>query len=237
MKVRLMLTCLCDAFYGEVVIAAARVLESAGCEVLFDSDQTCCGQPPFNSGSWDSARTIARHCLRVLDLDKDDPLPVVTPSASCAAMMREGYPLLFDSHTHLPVFELGEFLWNHLNVRSWPNARPTERKIAFHTACHGRAIGLGNVQQNLLASLPGLQIVPFQDADQCCGFGGAFCATHSAVSAGIGDEKLKNVLATGVTELVSGDMGCLMHLQGLIDRQGLDLKTRHYAELLAEAVA
>jgi len=232
-----MLTCLCDIYFGEVGIATVRVLEHAGCEVIFDADQTCCGQPPFNSGDWSSARQVAGLTMRAL-LESDDP--VVTPSGSCAAMVREGYPILYEGTAHPQVFELGEFLVHHLKIRTWPittTKPPRNTKIAYHRACHGRALGLKDEQEKLVASLPWVQLVPFKQGEQCCGFGGAFSATHGAISAGIGMEKLRNIIDSGAEEIVSGDMGCLMHLNGLIKRNKLPLKTRHFAELLAEALA
>ncbi len=237
--VKLMLTCLCDAFYGEVGIATVKVLEHLGVEVEFDIHQTCCGQPPFNAGDWNASRKVADYARNVLFADDR---AVVTPSGSCAAMVREGYPLLYATEIHLPAFELAEYLWHVLGVQSWPpSGQPTKslsgRKIALHRACHGRGIGILEVQADLVASIPGIEIVEFNQPEQCCGFGGAFCATLGKVSAGIGIEKLKNIEDAGATEIVSGDMGCLMQLSGLIEKEGLSLKTTHIAELFAEVIS
>lgn len=230
-----MVTCLVDAFYGEVGIATVRVLEAAGFAVEFPEDQTCCGQPPFNAGDWESARRIGRHCASVFAaLDE----AIVTPSASCAAMTREGYPML--GHPDWArAWELSELLLDVARVDRWPpngvsRARP--RRIVYHRSCHGRAIGLDDRPERLLRMVPGIEIVPIVDPEQCCGFGGAFAASHPTISGRIGLEKLRAVREAGVDELVSGDMGCLMHLRGLIDRQRLPLRTRHYAQVLAEAI-
>jgi L-lactate dehydrogenase complex protein LldE len=231
MNVQLMLTCLCDAFYGDVGIAAVRVLEHAGCTVTFPEVQTCCGQPPFNSGDWNSARRIADHAKKAFDLEGS---PIICPSASCTAMVREGYTLLYPGEPHIHVYELSEFLLTKLNVTEWPQLNPT-RKVAFHRSCHGRGIGLGDSAERLVR-LTGMELVPFDQADQCCGFGGAFSASHAKISSAIGLEKLRCILDSGVTEFISGDMGCLMHLNGLIEREGYKLQTRHFAELLAEAL-
>lgn len=232
MKVRLMLTCLCDAFFGEVGIATVRVLEHAGCEVVFDERQTCCGQPPFNAGDWAAARKIATHCQTVFA----GPEAIVTPSGSCAAMLRDGYPMLFPEAASMPCFELGEFLVRELGITSWPSGGGEPDVVAFHRACHGRALGLRDEQERLVRSLTNIQVVEFAQAEQCCGFGGAFAATHGKLSSGIGLEKLHNVIEAGAKTLVSGDMGCLMHLNGLIQKHNLPLRTRHFAELLAEAI-
>jgi len=228
-----MLTCLCDAFFGEVGIATVRVLEHAGCEVVFDETQTCCGQPPFNAGDWKAARKIARHCIE--SLHPYGEIPLVTPSGSCAAMLREGYPMLFEGTEHPNCFELGEFLVHKLGIQSWPG-EVSPRKVAFHRACHGRGLGLKDEQERLVRSLQGVELVQFAQQEQCCGFGGAFAATHGKLSSGIGQEKLDNILASGAEWLVSGDMGCLMHLNGLIQKHNLPLKTAHFAQFLSEAI-
>jgi L-lactate dehydrogenase complex protein LldE len=231
-----MLTCLCDAFYGEVGIATVRVLEHAGCTVNFPRGQTCCGQPPFNAGDWEASRKVARHWREIFDGDD----PIVTPSSSCTAMIREGYPLMFGYEEHVDVFELAEFLTKSLNIYSWPVAKALPalgtQKIAYHRACHGRGIGLTDQQETLLASIPGIELVQIGQPEQCCGFGGAFSVGHPTVSAGIGMEKLRNVVESGATTLVSGDMGCLMHLRGLIEKNDLKIETRHFAEILADAI-
>ncbi len=231
MTVRLMLTCLCDALYGEVGIATVKILEHAGCRVEFPSEQTCCGQPPFNAGDWNAARPIVMRCAEVFGGD----VPVITPSASCAAMVRHGYTMLMAKEP-FRCFELCEFLVRERGISSWP-ALKGPRKIAFHRSCHGRVLDLGTVQRDLVASIGNLEVLDFAEEEQCCGFGGAFSATHGAVSSGIGMQKLEMVLASGATEIVGGDMGCLMHLDGLIRRHNLPLKVQHVSQLLAEAIS
>ncbi|MBX3120405.1 MAG: (Fe-S)-binding protein [Fimbriimonadaceae bacterium] len=271
MRVSLMLTCLCDAFYGEVGIATARILEHCGCTVEFPKGQTCCGQPPFNSGDWDTARPIARRTLGTFDKG----LPIIVPSGSCTAMLRSGYPMLGLEAPR--AFELSEFLIDHLGIDRWPlrgSCVTRKQKVAFHRSCHmrelsasGRGLGVSpkrstgvppvvagihdrdghgthgrdahateSPQERLLTLIPGLELVQFAQQEQCCGFGGAFSATHGTLSAGIGMEKLRCLMDAGVDTVVSGDMGCLMHLQGLIDKERLPLKTKHYAQLLAEVL-
>ncbi|HWA84238.1 MAG TPA: (Fe-S)-binding protein [Fimbriimonadaceae bacterium] len=237
MTVKLMLTCLCDAFYGEVGIATVRVLEHAGCTVQFPKGQTCCGQPPYNAGDWEASRTVAAHWKQVFG---DDGTPIVTPSSSCAAMIREGYAQLFGEHRDYPVYELSEFFVKRLGLNRWPLAHSAgtllQQKIAYHRSCHGRGIGLTNEQETLLRAVPGVEFHSIDQIEQCCGFGGAFCVGHPTISAGIGSEKLRHVAETGASILVGGDMGCLMHLRGLIEKQGLGLETRHFAEILADAI-
>jgi L-lactate dehydrogenase complex protein LldE len=239
MRVQLLLTCLCDAFYGEVGIATVRVLEAAGCEVLFPAGQTCCGQPAFNAGAWQEARPAADRVRSVFDPD----LPVVAPSSSCTAMLRHGYSLL---HQKAPVcYEVGEFLVDQLGVASWPLRKPhikRRRRIALHEACHERTLRQGAATREtsaaalLLASIPGAEVLDLPHAEQCCGFGGAFSVTHPSISSGIGERKLRTLLDSGATDFVTTDMGCAMHLNGLLKRSGSPCRLRHYAELLAEEI-
>lgn len=235
MRVQLLLTCLCDAFFGEVGIASVKVLEHAGCVVEFPENQTCCGQPPFNAGDWEAARQMAAHTSRVFDFEHSY---VVAPSSSCAATVRHGYGMMAGKG-HERCFELCEFLVNVLGVTKWPlegNRVGTRRRVALHRACHGRVLGLGNVQERLLSSIPGMHLIPFEQAEQCCGFGGAFSATHGTISSAIGLEKLQNIVSSGAEMIVSGDMGCLVHLKGLVERHEIPLRTAHIAEVLAEAI-
>lgn len=229
MTVRLFLTCLADGFWGDVGIATARVLEAAGCTVEFDERQTCCGQPAFNKGDWPVAKAMLD---RAVDLMPGD-VPVVVPSASCAAMFHDGAHLLGSGLA--PVRELSQFLWHDLQVREWPSLQ-TPVRAAFHRSCHGRMLGLTDEAESLLGLIGGLTIEPLADAEQCCGFGGAFSVEHSTVSARIGDAKLDRLVETGSTTVIGGDAGCLVHLDGLSRRQGRDLRFRHWVELMAEAV-
>jgi len=229
-----MLTCLCDALYGEVGIATAKVLEYAGCTAEFLPNQTCCGQPAFNSGHWEEARKTANHAISVLEFGEQ--CPVVVPSGSCTAMIREGYHLLFPDDPKKVAWELSEILVDHLGIKSWPLSGTgfTEpKKIVFHRSCHGRGIGLGDKVEQLLKTIPNLEVIEPSQPEQCCGFGGAFCATHGKIASEIGNEKLRCLHETGCMDVVSGDMGCLMHLQTLPSADGMIF--RHYSEILAES--
>lgn len=229
MVVRLMLTCLADTFYGEVGIATVRVLESLGYTVEFPDEQTCCGQPPFNAGDWKTAREVAGICLTCFAGES----PIIVPSASCAAMVRHGYEQLFPHRAaRPPCYELSEFLWEVAEVRTWRSVGLS--RVALHTACHGRMIGLGSKLRDLLSGVEGLEVVDFENPEQCCGFGGAFAVSHGAISAGIGLEKLRT--APGGLPVVSTDMGCLMHLRGLASREGIPFESMHLAQLLARAL-
>jgi L-lactate dehydrogenase complex protein LldE len=237
-KVQLMATCLCDAFYDGVARATVEVLEHVGCEVEFPEDQTCCGQPALNCGEWPASRKVMRHTARVFTGDK----PVVVPSGSCAAMLFHGAPLEFEKEPDLPAiqqlaartWELADFLVNGLGVQEWPGRFPA--RIAFHRACHTRGTASAPAALQLLRSIDGLEIVPFAEEEQCCGFGGTFSVSFPHVSSAMGSLKIEHVTAVNPDFLVSGDMSCLMHMSGLAARSGSPIKTLHFVQILQAAL-
>ena len=234
-----MATCLCDAFYADVAKACVEILEYLGCEIEFPSDQTCCGQPAFNAGDWSSSRRVVRHTLKVFAGDK----PVVTPSGSCAAMLFHGALLEFENEPDLKAvqqlanrsWEVVDYIVNGLGVDSLPGKFPV--KIAFHRSCHSRGTDSGPAARKLLAGLEGIELTEFGEQEQCCGFGGAFCVGFPNTSAKMGQLKLDNILESNPEYLVSADMGCLMHLSGMLERQGRkDIKIRHAIQIIREAL-
>jgi L-lactate dehydrogenase complex protein LldE len=202
--------------------------------VGFDAQQSCCGQPAFNAGDWGAALPVARRTVKLFGLDQEDGDPVVVPSASCAAMLRHGYAQLGVAFPGR-LYELCELVHDVVGRTSW-GGKVRPRRVGFHRACHGRMMGLGCQQEALLGSIAGVELVEFGSPEQCCGFGGAFSMTHGKVSEGIGLEKLRQLELAGVEQVVSGDMGCLMHLQGLASRQKMDLRFAHIAQVMAEAL-
>ncbi len=243
--VLLMATCLCDAFFDAAARATVEVLEAAGCAVTFPPAQTCCGQPPFNAGDWGSSRRMLAHTAQVFD----DPRPVVIPSASCASMLREGARLAFEGHAPDPVaplarrtWELADFLVFGLDIHRWPGRY--EKTVSLHESCHGRGTGSPAAARRLLATIRGLELVPFDEPEQCCGFGGAFSVAFPAVSTEMGRAKQSALSSAAADEVVSADAGCLMQLQGL--SVGADSRTstrapegpryRHLAEVLRDAL-
>ena len=237
-KVQLMATCLCDAFYDSVAKATVEVLEHLGCEIEFPENQTCCGQPAFNAGDWPASRKVVRHSCEVFAGDK----PVVVPSGSCAAMMFHGAGLAFEKKADLATverlgkrtWELADFIVNGLGITEWPGSFP--HRIAFHTSCHSRGTKSGTAAMTLLSSLKDCEVTEVGDFEQCCGFGGAFSVTFPNISASMGRLKLENVTQHKPEFLVSGDMGCLMHLGGLVSREETPVKCLHLAEVLRAAL-
>lgn len=237
-SIQLMATCLCDAFYDHVGRATVQVLEHAGCDIEFPENQTCCGQPAFNAGDWPASRQVVRHACQVFAGEK----PIIVPSGSCAAMMFHGAPLEFEKETDLGTiqstgqrtWELADYLVNGLGITRWPGSFP--HRVAFHTSCHSRGTKSGEAALTLLNSLQGCEVVPIGECEQCCGFGGAFSVTFPNISAQMGRLKIEHAVAQKPDVLSSADMGCLMHLGGLVNRESTPVKIMHLAEILAAAL-
>jgi len=237
-RVQLMATCLCDAFHDDVAKATVEVLEHLGCDVVFPEGQTCCGQPAFNGGDWAASRRVVRHTARTF-CGED---PIVVPSGSCAAMLFHGAALEFEHEPDLGeieslgrrAWELGDFIVNGLGVRSWPGR--FNSSVALHRSCHTRGTASSEAVALLLESISGLRLVAFGEAEQCCGFGGTFSVGFPHISAAMGDLKLDHLRAAKPDVLVSGDTSCLMHLSGLAAREGIRVRTMHFAQVLRDAL-
>lgn len=231
-----MVTCLADAVADDVARATVEVLEAAGCRVHVPADQTCCGQPPFNAGDWDGARRLL---TRTADVFAGET-PVVTPSASCAAMLRHGARLATEGRPEAETtatlgqrtHELTAFLVGTLGITRWPGRYPAQ--VVLHDSCHGRGTPTPGAARTLLDSLDGLTRVEIDAPEPCCGFGGAFSVAFPSVSAAIGRRKRAAVATTTATEVLSTDASCLMHLGGL--RAPDAPRFRHVAQVLRDAL-
>jgi len=232
-----MVTCLGDALFPDVGVATVKLLRRLGVEVDFPRGQTCCGQPHFNSGYHDLARPLARHTIQAFANDR----PVVTPSGSCAAMVKLEYPELLKGdlvwhgraedlagRTH----ELSDFLVNVLGVED-VGAR-FEAKATYHMACHLRGLGIKTEPERLLRKVRGLELVPLEHAEECCGFGGSFAVRFPAISGAMVRDKAAAIDRTGAEVVVATDAGCLMNMGGCLHRQGRRVRTVHLAEVLAQ---
>jgi len=237
-RVSLFATCLIDQFFPAVGMSVVRVLERCGLEVDFPEGQTCCGQPAFNSGYHPEARAVARSWLKAFASSE----VVVAPSGSCVSMIRNFYPELFhDSPSELAearalaarTYEFSEFLVNVLKLDDvGAPARPGV--VTLHDSCHLlRELKLKDPARRLLAHVPDLELKEMIASTECCGFGGTFAVKFGPLSSALADDKLKEAVATGASEVVACDMSCLMHLDGRARRSGLPIRCRHLAEVLA----
>jgi L-lactate dehydrogenase complex protein LldE len=235
MHLSLMITCLGDVIRPNAGKAVVRVLRGLGHEIDFPRAQTCCGQPMFNSGYGDLAREQARHTIKVFAGEQ----PVVVPSGSCAAMVKVEYPHLLegDKEWHpraldlaARTFEFSDFLVNQLKVVD-VGAR-YEGKVAAHFACHLRMLGQGTELETLVRHVQGAEFVPLNRQDQCCGFGGSFAVRYPQISGNMVDDKMRCILATGASVVVSTDAGCMMNIGGRLHRESKPVELLHIAELL-----
>ncbi len=213
-----------------------KVLEKTGCTVSYNNSQTCCGQPAFNAGFWNEAKSVCTKFLK----DFRGSEYIVAPSASCVGFVRNYYPTLFEnSSLHHEVqdmgkrlYELSEFLINVLHVENLGAA--LTGKAAYHDSCAGlRECRIKEEPRRLLSHVKGLELTEMNDVETCCGFGGTFAVKFKAISNAMAEQKVENALATGADYLISTDLSCLMHLQGYINQKGYKLQTLHLADVLA----
>ena len=230
-RAALFITCLADTLYPSVGIATVTVLERLGVTVSFPREQTCCGQMHLNSGYIDEAQRLAR---RFVDIFAGEPV-VVTPSASCAAHVREHFPeLLGDDTRGVPeaVVELSQLLVDHSGV-SDVSAR-FDGTATYHPTCHSlRVLRVGDSPLRLLRAVEGLELVELPEADECCGFGGTFAVKNAAVSSSMLADKLANIESSGADVVCACDTSCLMHIGGGLRRSGSRVRAVHFAEVLA----
>jgi L-lactate dehydrogenase complex protein LldE len=239
MRASLFITCYNDTLYPETGRAVVRLLERLGVDVEFCAAQTCCGQMHANTGFRAEAFSQAKRFVRLYR----DTETVVVPSSSCVAMFHDQYPGLFeelgneelrkDFAALLPrVFELSQFLIDKLgtdDVGAW-----FPHRVTYHASCHGlRALHLGERPFRLLAKVRGLELMPLQNLDRCCGFGGTFSIKNAEVSSAMLSAKLLDVQATRAEYCTALDNSCLMHLGGALHRQFASMKTIHMAQILA----
>jgi L-lactate dehydrogenase complex protein LldE len=235
-RVGLFVTCLVDLIRPSVGFASAKLLEDAGCSVEVPT-QTCCGQPAFNSGDRATTRQIAEQVITAFEgFDY-----VVAPSGSCAGMLKQHYPELFEGHAVWApraarfcarTYELVSFLVDVLKVSKVDAA--FDGAVTYHDSCSGlRELGVKAQPRQLLHSVQGLTIREMHDADVCCGFGGTFCVKYPDISNTIVSKKATNIAASGADTLLAGDLGCLMNMAGRLQRLGKPVHARHVAEVLA----
>lgn len=237
MRVALFIPCFVDHYFPNVGISMVKILERLGHEVTYPEGQTCCGQPPFNTGYHDEARDVA---VRLFELFRKCDV-VVSASGSCGAMIKVFNPELFAGTPHEEdalslsrrTWEFSSFLVDHLHVTDVHSRFP--HTITFHDGCHGlRELGLKQQARKLLSHVEGLSLVEMQEAETCCGFGGTFSVKYPAISSSMAEVKCESILATGAEYVVSNDSSCLMQIQGTLDHSGHPVKSLHLAEVLVQ---
>jgi L-lactate dehydrogenase complex protein LldE len=239
--VSLFVTCMVDALYPPVGIGVVQILDRLGVPVRFPLGQTCCGQPAFNGGFRADAAAVARQFLRAFA----DAEVIVTPSGSCATMIRHYYPELFADDPEWRAraewaaaitWEFTEYVVDGLGVTDLGAALPPVR-VALHDACHGlRELGLKQQARALLAQVDGVTLVEGAGEEQCCGFGGLFAVKMAAISSAMLKEKLASVERVEADVIVTGDTSCMTQINGGLARRGSDRRAVHIAEFLARGL-
>jgi len=236
MTVDLFVPCFIDQLYPETAFNTVKVLEKAGCKVNYNPEQTCCGQPAYNAGFWDEAKTVGHKFLK----DFESAKYIVSPSASCTGMIKNAYSDLFtNSMVHnqcravqSSIHELADFLINVLKKDYF--GAELEGRAVYHDSCSAlRECRIKEEPRQLLQQVDGLELVEMRDTDMCCGFGGTFSVKFSAISSAMAEQKVNHALAAGAEYIISTDASCLLQLQAYIDKQHLSLKTMHLADVLA----
>jgi L-lactate dehydrogenase complex protein LldE len=236
MKVHIFIPCFIDQLYPQTAFSMVKVLEKACCDVVYNSNQTCCGQPAFNAGYWDDARDV---CSKFIN-DFRDADYIVCPSASCAGFIKNYYARLYENHSSeeaaekisKKIFEFTEFLTGVLKMEHF--GAVLDMKATYHDSCAAlRECHIKDAPRKLLANVKGLELAEMNDVETCCGFGGTFSVKFDAISVAMADQKVNNAEATKAECIISTDISCLMHLESYIKGKNLSLKTMHIADVLA----
>lgn len=236
MRVQLFIPCFIDQLYPQTAFNMVKVLEKAGCEVSYNTNQTCCGQPAFNAGFVNEARSVAAKFLK--DFNSDDY--IVAPSASCVGFVRNYYPQLFNnssSHNQVKnigkkIYEFSEFLTEVLKVENF--GAILNAKATYHDSCAAlRECKIKEGPRKLLSHVKDLELVEMEDNETCCGFGGTFSVKFEPISVAMASQKITHAMDTGAEYIISTDLSCLMQIDGVIKHKNLPLKTMHIADVLA----
>ena len=240
--VSLFVTCIVDMIYPQTGMSVVKILEHLNIEHDFPMAQTCCGQPAFNSGYRDEARTVAQQFLRAFQHAK----VIVTPSGSCSGMIRHEYPSLFEEgsawhqlavHVASITWEFTEYLVEGLGITDLDLTLPQAKTFAFHDACHGlRLLGLGESARTLLENTENATVSELNECDVCCGFGGLFAVKMANVSNAMLQTKIKHIEASSAETIITGDASCLTQMNGGLSRQKSAKSVRHIADVLADGL-
>ncbi len=232
MTVDLFVPCFIDQMFPNTAWNTIYLLEKAGCKIHYNPEQTCCGQPLFNSGDIKHSGKLAEKFVKDFPHDR----PIISPSASCAAYIRNHYTNLIPKkdadRLKRCTYELSDFLVNQLKVDDLQAS--FKHKVTYHDACSAlREYGLKDEPRRLLRNVKGLELIEMPKKDECCGFGGTFMVKYAPVSTAMTEQKVLHTLATGAEYIVSTEASCLLNIQSYINAQKLAIKTIHLADLLA----
>lgn len=240
MTIEVFIPCFIDQLFPQTAFNTIKILEKAGCKVIYNPEQTCCGQPAYNAGFWDEAKTVGSKFLN----DFSEENYIVSPSASCTGMVKHGFDDLFtNTVTHnrcrsiqRNIYELSDFLVNVLRKDYF--GAELEGRAVYHDSCSGlRNCHIKEEPRQLLANVEGLELVEMRDTDMCCGFGGSFAVKFESISTAMTEQKVNNALEMEADYIISTDSSCLLQIQAYIDQKQIPLKTIHLADVLANGWA
>jgi L-lactate dehydrogenase complex protein LldE len=236
MNVHVFIPCFVDQLYPTAGFNTIKVLEKAGCNVIYNPDQTCCGQPAFNAGYWGESREVCNKFIK----DFESAEYVVMPSASCTGFVNNYYDKVFGNTSNHnatreikgKVFELSDFLVNVLKVVDL--GASLNATATYHDSCAAlRECKIKEEPRTLLQHVKGLNLVPLQENETCCGFGGTFAVKFEGISTAMGEQKAQHVMDTKAKYLISTDLSCLMHINGVMEKKQMPVKCLHLADVLA----
>ncbi|NGM63884.1 (Fe-S)-binding protein [Sphingobacterium sp. SGR-19] len=240
MNVEIFIPCFIDQIYPQTAFNTIKLLKKAGCNVVYNPKQTCCGQPAYNAGFWDEAKKIGLKFLH----DFSEDCYIVSPSASCIGMIKNGYDDLFTNstehnrcrHIQSNIYELSDFLVNVLK-KDYFGAELVGTAVYQDPCSALRECKIKDEPRQLLAQVGGLEVVPMRDQETCCGFGSIFAVKSEGISAAMAEQKVQNAMAVKADYIISTDSPCLLQLQGYIDKHQLPIKTKHIADVLTSGWA
>ena len=236
MNVHVFIPCFIDQLYPTAGFNTIKVLEKAGCNVTYNPNQTCCGQPAFNAGYWGESREVCNKFIN--DFSGADH--IVVPSASCAGFIKNYYSKIYDNASNQKdtkgfqekVYELSDFLVNILKVEDL--GAQFEGVATYHDSCAAlRECKIKTEPRKLLENVKGLKLIELQDNETCCGFGGTFAVKFEAISVAMGEQKVQHIVDTKADYLISTDLSCLMHIGGVMEKMEIPVKSLHLADVLA----
>lgn len=239
-KVELFVPCFIDQLYPDTAFNTIKLLEKAGCEVIYNPEQTCCGQPAYNAGFWKEAKEVGQKFLK----DYTGENYIVSPSASCVGMVKGGYEDLFKNTTEHNtcrniqgnIHEISDFLVNVLK-KEYFGAELVGTAV-YHDSCSAlRECKIKDEPRKLLSHVGGLEIVEMRDQETCCGFGGTFAVKFEGISSAMAEVKVRNAQAVNADYIISTDASCLLQIQAYIDKHNIPMKTLHLVDVLTSGWA
>jgi len=240
-RVAFFIGCVSESMFGPTNRATWRVLLANGVEVVAPPAQVCCGAIHHHNGKPDVARQLARRNIEVFE-NVDGPLDaIVTNVGGCGATLKSYGELLEDDKVWAGraarfaqrVRDISEFL---VGLPLRPPTRRMPMRVTYHDSCH-----LAHVQKirkpprQILASIPGLELVPLPESDWCCGGAGTYNLTQPKMSDELAARKLANIDATGAEVVAAANAGCILQIAQYARRTGRNLRVVHPIDLLAEA--